>query len=992
MKKRDIHRHTYGYMNYKKTRKKKTFGDTKKIKIQQPKGAWGIIFSIIWFPIALIFWLLGIIWKQWKNKPLTKNVKKRKVWKIFLWLIFTLVIFGFISGTILVVSVSRNLPDPNKLTDRAVSQSTKIYDRTGTHLLYEIYTNQKRTLVKFDQIPKQLVNAVVATEDAKFFQDNGVRPLSILRSILTGQGGHGASTITQQLVKNVILNDRQTVTRKIKEIILSLQINKLYTKDQILQIYFNEIPYGSTNYGIEAAAESYYGKHVADLNLEQIVTLAGLPQAPSYYLDNQKALKTRRNFVLQRMYDQGYIDEHTMKLTQAMPLDIQQNLHKTKAPHFVLYVRDQLVKEFGEQMVDTGGLKVITTLDWNMQQDAQNAIKKIGDKVLPKAGADNAALVALNPRNSQILALVGSRNFYDNSIDGQFDVITQGQRQPGSSMKPIIYTAAFEKGYTPETILYDVDTNFAVSGKPYEPTDYDLKERGPVSMRQALQGSLNIPAVKTLYLVGSENGVKFAQSLGYTTFSANNFGLSLVLGGGEVIPLEHADAYATLADNGVYHKPVSILRVENNKGKVLSEWKPSPGQQVVNPKTAATISNVLSDDNARAYIFGKGSKLTLPGRPVATKTGTTQNFRDAWAVGYTPSLVAAVWTGNTNNTPMKVGSEGLAVAVPIWHNFMVNALSSTPVEQFPTPPKNDAKKSVLRGSTNGKITMQIDKITGNIATSSTPKQNIETKIYVPAHSILYYVDKDDPRGPIPKDPSVDPQYNIWEKAIQNWITHMKQKKPNWNVQFGNPPTTYDTTSSLAMAPKLIILFPTPSTTLTSRQIETSIKVSSPRGVTRVSYQIDKKNVGSITTYPFNLNQYMQGLPSGQHLLTITAQDDVGNQTQQVVPFTLDAGAPKPSVSWVGGAQTLNQQSFPHTLALTIFQADNIQSITVTANKDGTTNLIPVDTITNLSKLFQNNLYVIWKNNPGLGLWHLTATIQTTTGKSGHKNTIDVTIK
>ncbi len=800
-------------------------------------------------------------------------------------------VLGLLGLTILVAWVSRDLPNPDKLTDRQVAQSTKIYDRTGTHLLYEIFANEKRTLVDLNDIPKNLVNGVIATEDTTFFQHKGVRPLSILRSIvygLIGKGtiGGGASTLTQQLVKNAILTNEKTLTRKLKEIILSIQLEQKYTKDQILKIYFNEIPYGSTNYGVEAASESYFGKQVKDLDLQESATLAGLPQAPSYYLANLTALKNRRDFVLQRMFEEHYITQDEEKTAQALPLTLSQHFGDIHAPHFSLYVKDLLTQQFGEQMVDTGGLKVITTLDWDKQQIAEKVIKDVGDKVLKDAGANNAALVAIDPKTGQILAMVGSRNFFDDTIDGQFNVVTQGKRQPGSSFKPIIYAAAFEKGYTPDTMLFDVSTNFSTTDKEYRPVNYTGKEYGPVTMRTALQGSLNIPSVETMYLVGPEAGKTFAARMGYTTLGDGDFGLTLVLGGGEVKLLEHTNAYAVFAANGIHHDTTSILHVEDPNGNVLFDAKPDAGEKVLDPGITATISNVLSDDAARAFIFGAGGTLTLPDRPVAAKTGTTNKYVDAWTVGYTPSLVAGVWAGNTNNTPMKNGFGGSMVAAKLWNAFMREAVKGMPVEQFPDAPPNDALKPILRGSAGGSVTLPIDRITGKIATSSTPPDVVDYKTFTPAHSILQYVNKDDPRGPVPDHPENDSQYTVWEQAIADWTTKQKLINPNWGVSYSEPPTEYDTPDSLALIPTVQVMSPAPSSTISTRDLTITIQANAPRGVTKVSYAIDGNSIGENQNPPFNLNYFASGLANGPHILTVTAEDDQANRRIVSVPFVL----------------------------------------------------------------------------------------------------------
>src|SRR3989338_5114783 len=767
---------SYGFSGRPDMRPSRSYGEAEadrrepaqKTTLKRPSRLLAALLLLLILPFKLLGWILKGLWTLWKKRPRLKKRTKQELRRRLFWTGLSVAVISFLGGTILVAWASKDLPDPDRVTDRRIAQSTKIYDRTGEHLLYEIFADQKRTIVNLDEIPQQLIDGVVATEDARFYEHKGIRPLSIFRAfvygLLPGRRIEGTSTLTQQLVKNAVLTNERKLTRKIKEIILSIRLEQKYTKEQILKIYFNEIPYGSTNYGIEAASQSYFGKHVSDLNLQESATLAGLPKAPTRYLNNPDALTERRNFVLRRMFEEGYISEEEKNAAQAEPLTLSRRIGDIKAPHFVLYVKELLVNQFGEQLVDTGGLKVLTSLDWDKQEIAERVIAEKGTELLKEAEGDNMALVALDPKTGQILAMVGSKDFYDEEIDGQFNVATLGKRQPGSSFKPIVYAAAFEKGYTPDTVLFDVETDFAVSGKRYKPRNYDLKERGPVSMRQALQGSLNIPAVKTLYLVGSEKGVTFAERMGYTTLGAGNFGLSLVLGGGEVKLLEHTAAYGVFANNGNRQPATSILKIEDSGGDVIYEWKKQKGEDVLDSKIAALMSNILSDDAARAYVFGAGGVLTLPGRPVAAKTGTTNNYIDAWTVGYTPSLAAGVWAGKTDNTPMKQGDGGSRVAAPIWNAFMKEALKDAPVEAFPPPPPNDAAKPVLRGSTGGAITLKINRVTGRIASSSTPEHMIVERTYTQPHDILHYVKKDDPRGHAPDHPADDPQYTIWETA------------------------------------------------------------------------------------------------------------------------------------------------------------------------------------------------------------------------------------
>ncbi len=938
-----------------------------------------------------------------KKKKALKVLKKKRAKlqgrfpnlkrKIFVWTSM-LAVFGLLFLTIFVAWVSKDLPDPDKLTDRQVAESTKIYDKTGEHLLYEIYSDEKRTLVDLDEIPQYLIDGVIATEDTKFYEHKGIRPLSILRAfvygVFTTKRVAGTSTLTQQLVKNAILTNERTITRKIKEAVLSVRLEQKYTKDQILKIYFNEIPYGSTNYGVEAASQSYFGKHVSDLSLAEAATLAGIPKAPTTYLNNPERLLERRNFVLRRMSEEGYITEEQAKEAKEQELELQQKFSDIKAPHFVLYVRKQLVEKYGENTVDTGGLKVITTLDWGKQQIAEKVMEEKGTEVLEKGGANNAALISLDPKTNQIIAMLGSKDFFDDSINGQFNVATLGRRQPGSSIKPIIYTASFEKGYTPETILFDSVTNFAVSGKKYTPLNYDFQERGSVSMRQALQGSLNIPAVKTLYLVGINQAIEFANKLGYTTFNKDTVGLSLVLGGGEVNMLEHAGAYAVFANKGVKHKEmISILRVEDKDGQVLEEWKKKRGEKVIDKDLAALISNVLSDDEARGYAFGTGGVLTLPGRPVAAKTGTTNGYVDGWTIGYTPSIVTAVWAGNTNNTPMKLGFGGSGVAGPIWKGFMSEALKDTPVESFPEPPKNKSKKAILKGSHGGGVTLLVDKVTNKLATSSTPEEYIVERTYILPHSILHYVNKDDPQGDLPENPADDPQYQIWENSIQDWIKRKKEEDPEWEISFEEPPTEYDNLHSLELIPKLEIVYPAPSSTITSRQINTDIRVTAPRGVTKVTFRIDGKYVAVVRQHPFNLNYFAGDIDPGKHTLTIIVEDDVGNKLEKETIFILEAGEAQPSAQWTNLGSEIEQSSFPKTLSIIPSRIDKIESLEIIAKKED--QQISIKSIDSFDNLFNDSIIFKWENAPEKGDWQVSAKIKLNNGDEIESGKRTVTI-
>lgn len=880
-------------------------------------------------------------------KQVADHGQKLKPRRLLRFLLVALVLGGIgaaLVGAITIAVVSRSLPDPDKLTDRIIAQSTKIYDRTGKHLLYEIFSDQKRTVVELEEIPTYAVHAAIAVEDRKFFEHKGVRWVSVFRAALSNilgrkEGAGGASTITQQLVKNAVVGKEHTLIRKLKEAILATKIEKTYTKNQILKLYFNEIPYGSSNYGIEAASQAYFGKTIHDATLAEAATLAALPQAPTRYLNNREALRVRRNYVLDAMAELNYITEQQAQTAKNEPLEIKERIANITAPHFVMYVKELLTEQFGEKAVETGGLTVITTLDYDLQKIAEEEVTKGGEYNAKNNNASNAALVAIDPKTGEVLAMVGSRDFFNDDIDGKVNV-TLRPRQPGSSFKPFVYLTGFEKGYTPNTILYDTVTNFAASGKPYIPHNYDGKEHGPVTIRKALQGSLNIPAVKMLYLAGAGNVISLAQKFGYTTFTnPDNYGLALVLGGAEVKLLEHTNAYAGLARGGTYLPHVSILEVRGTSGAVLGKYEHSEPVAVAKPERVAVLTNLLSDDAARSYVFGANGPLTLPGRPVAAKTGTTNDYKDGWTLGFTPSLAAGVWVGNNDNKVMKPGVGGTAGAAPIWNAFMKRALQGKPVEQFPPAPPITAKKPVLNGTEQGGVPVKIDRVSGKLATEDTPEELVQEVIYLQAHSILHYVDKDNPDGPVPSNPAADPQYAAWEVGVQAWLEkkqkELREKPEETQMVLGDPPTEFDDVHKKELRPSLTVLSPQSGATLRERVIEASVDVSAPRGVAKVVYLVDDKLIGTATDYPFGLRFEDRELENGSHKLVVKAYDDVSNLTSVEVPFTLDAIPEPPNVTWISPKpdNTLFASIFPLTLEMRPFKAASIQSIKVFVRKD-----------------------------------------------------------
>ena len=803
--------------------------------------------------------------------------------------------FSFLSFLILFIFVAwitRDLPNPNQLIDREIAQSTKIYDRTGENLLYEIHGNEQRTLVNLNDIPETLKNATIAIEDKNFYHHKGISILAILRTAITNVLYHkraGASTLTQQFVKNSILTNEKKYTRKIKEAMLAYKLEKRFSKNEILQMYFNEIPYGSTAYGVEAASQKYFGKHVHDLNLAESAILAALPQGPSRYSPygpNYDLLIGRQHYILDLMVEQGMISAEDADIAKAYELKFQKQGTNIKAPHFVMYIKEQLSEKYGEKMIEQGGLKIITTLDLYKQEVAEEIIKEKAEKNEKRYKASNAALVSIDPKTGQILAMVGSKDYFDDEIDGQVN-ITTSKRQPGSSLKPLVYAASFIKGYTPDTILYDVVTNFSNDDKePYEPHNYDSEEHGPVTIRKALAGSLNIPAVKALYLAGVGNVTDLAQAFGYTTLKdKDRFGLSLVLGGGEVKLLEHTNAYGVFAREGLFHPLVSILKVEDKNGKTLEEYKEKDGEKVLDAQVAKMINSILSDNSARAYAFGEKNWLTLGSRPVGAKTGTTNDYRDAWTIGYTPSLVTGVWVGNNDNSEMKRGAAGGTVAAPIWHDYMKKILGDTPIEEFHKPDDFKTGKDVLDGKIGGETIVKIDKASGLLATDLTPLSMIEEKVYSQDHCILYYVSRDDPQGPAPENPEKDPQFQAWEDAVLKWAEEKRSSSTILSLD-ETPPTEYDNLHTSENLPELKILSPINNAPIVNPFLSARVKVSAPRGINRVEYYIDDNLFFISSSYPYNLAKKINFLKNGFHNLKIRACDDIDNCRTKELEFNL----------------------------------------------------------------------------------------------------------
>jgi len=709
-------------------------------------------------------------------------MKKNKNWVLALtigkYLAF-LVLAGFLIILFLFFYYTWNLPRPEKFTEARFIQSTKVFDRTGKVLLYDIYGEEKREIVSFEKISDNIKHAVLASEDARFYQHGGIDFEGILRAILIDlklqSKEQGASTITQQLIRTVYLTKEKTIARKVREVVLSIELEKKYSKDQIFDWYLNAVPFGENAYGVESASQAYFNKPASDLSLAEAAVLVAVLPAPSHYSPYgpyKSDLMQKKDNILDKMHKLGFVTEEQLQNAKNEKIEFAEQSASIKAPDFVLSVKKYLDDKYGKDYLKEKGLRVYTTLDYDIQEYAEQVIKN-SDQTNRQKNSNNSAMVVLDPKTGEILALIGSKDYWAKPypegcdekpgakclFDPKYDVATIGKRQPGSAFKPFVYATALKKGYTPNTIVWDVKTEFNPYCDPngnaqkdkygldcYHPQDYDGKNRGPVPLKQALGSSLNIPAVKVLYLAGINDSLKTAQDFGITTLTdVNNYGLSLVLGGGDVNLLELTSAYGVFAAEGIYVSPISILKIEDAEGNLIEQNKTSP-KRVLDEQIARQINNILSDDNNRAPLFGYNSPLHIQGYDVAAKTGTTQSLKDGWTMGYTPFAVVGVWTGNSDNSP--TNDAGLGLAAPIWNTVMQKILSSHATENFTPPNSIDGRSPALMGQL--------------------PSDDINT--------VLYHIDKQNPLGQQPQNPANDPQYPLWQIGINNWLISTGQYK------------------------------------------------------------------------------------------------------------------------------------------------------------------------------------------------------------------------
>lgn len=796
---------------------------------------------------------------------------------------------GLIGVIVAFVWYSKDLPTPAKVVRRD-GYSSRIYDRNG-QLLYDVYKDAKRTPVAWEDIPDYLKKATIAVEDKEFYKHQGFDPLAPFRIVKNFFVLHqltGGSTLTQQLVKNVLLTSEKSVTRKIKEFILSVQIEARYKKDDILLMYLNEAPYGGTSWGVGTASEQYFGKPVKELNLAESVILAGLPQRPSVYSPFSKtptAYIDRSAHVLDRMVVDGYITEVIAEdtLSQVKSYKFYNNNTKISAPHFVFWVKELLAEKYGEDVIEGGGLKITTTLDIKLQGEAEKIVSEEIDKA-EKMGITNGAAIVLDPIDGQVLAMVGSRGYFSDKTDGNFNVVTQGLRQPGSAIKPVTYLTAIKKGWTASSLIMDTPVTFASTSpgqKDYSPQNYNGKFNGPMSLRTALGNSINATAVKMLANVGLENMLKQAYDMGLVTLeptkeNMSRFGLAVTLGGAEVKMIDLASAYSAFANGGRRVEPVGVLKVEDKNGRVLEEYKPVEGKRVMTPQEAFIISNILSDNSARELTFGVVNGLMIPNYQVAVKTGTTNDKRDNWAIGWAPNLMVAAWVGNNDNSPMLKVASGVSGATPIWRRIMLYELPTRNKVDFSIPDKI--------------VSIDVDQISGYAAHDGFPARQgyfidgTQPKVNDPIHLKLkvckgisglatpddvasnnydekeYFKFKED-------DPVSSDGKNRWQEGIDGWVSQQTDKDKYF------PPENYCRSGGLV---NVGIDSPVNQATV-GNNVEIKIQTNSLKKIVMVKLWVDDIEKQAWAEKPF---ETVLNLENGPHTIKVKATDKDGNSADR----------------------------------------------------------------------------------------------------------------
>lgn len=811
--------------------------------------------------------------------------------------LLVLLVVGIIGVMGIFAWYAKDLPRPDKVK-RVEGLSTVIYDRNGVSL-YDIYQDANRLPAKWEDIPDYLKKGTIAVEDKEFYKHPGISTAGIVRAmvnIVLFHNFQGGSTLTQQLVKTVLLSQERTLPRKIKEAILAIQIERKYKKDDILLMYLNEAPYGGPAVGVETASEYYFGKPVKNLGLIECAFLSGLPQSPSRYspfTGDGTSYVWRTEQVLRRMREDGYISksqEESAKL-QLKTLKFVAKDSGLKAPHFISYIKDQLIEKYGEKTVESGGLRVTTTLDWALQDKAQSIVAEEIKKI-EKLKVSNGAAVVIDPKNGEVLAMIGSKDYNDASESGgfKFNVSTQGMRQPGSAIKPISYAVALKRGYTPASLFMDVETHYP-SGDPakpdYNPKNYTGKYLGPVQMRYALGNSINTVAVKISALVGLKDILKTAYDMGIpslepTDENMSRFGLSLTLGGGEVTLLNLTGAYGVFADKGLKHDLVSILKVTDSKGKVLEEHHNAPDVRVLPENVCYLISGMLSDNEARKAVFGDKSYLVIPGHTVAVKTGTTDDKRDNWTVGYTKSRVVGVWVGNNDNSPMNPAlASGITGAAPIWNRIIREAIGDETDTPFDKP--DDVKEVEIDAyagglPVDGQPTRKEYFITGTeplnasaiykpvkISRHDNKKLASQTEIVKGEYDTKTYLVFTE------QDPVSGDGKNRWQEGIDAWVAKQTDDK------FHPPTDTYQSTDEKV---SVRIREPGDTARIDNNTVTVRVAAASTTQVKRVEIFVDGSRVRERTDASEFTEKIDMG--NGQHTIKAKAMDKDDNVAEHEI--------------------------------------------------------------------------------------------------------------
>ncbi len=832
-------------------------------------------------------------------------------------------LIGVFLITVALAIFSRDLPNPNRLLERSEELSTKNTDRNDQPI-YEVYGDKHRVLVKLEDVTPSVLHATLAVEDSNFYSHQGVSIKGLLRAVKNmafGGSLQSGSTLTQQVVKNALLTQDQTITRKLKELVLSLQLENRYSKDEILQMYINETPYGGQNYGVYTAAKAYFNKAPNELSIAESAFIAGLPQSPSRYSpyssDPSLGLE-RKNYVLYLMNIRGWLDasgqrhylnEEDYKAALDEELKFEAAGVSFKAPHFVFYVREFLAEMYGDDVIEQMGLQVKTTLDLEFQQSVQDIVKEEVD-ASKYANVNNGALIAVEPKTSQIIAMVGSKDYFAKSepegctsgITGEGSClfepnlnVTLAKRQPGSSIKPITYATLLEQGYPASSPLLDVPTNFqgADNGNNYAPVNYDGEYRGPMSLRKSLANSLNVPAVKAIQITGLQAMIKQAQKMGISTFDdPTRYGPSLTLGGGETKLLEMTNAFGVFANGGIYREPTPILEIKDSRGKTLYSYRDNGGKRALSEEVAFLISDILSDDGARSEVFGFGSLLNISGQDVAVKTGTTDDKRDNYAIGYTKDIVIGTWVGNNNNDKMGAVASGISGATPIWRKAMLKFLENEDLEPNDFEAPDSVQKYEVDALTGGKpfkdyntryewfmkgtepLTvsdwykiLEVCKEDGKLANDACKDaDDTETKTYIDIHAAK-------PEWQMDVDAWISENYSGEEKYFPPKMKS-QLKYDGDDVKKDNDPaieiTNFENGDSAPLSFRL------------------KIEVSSARDIDEVRIYMDGNRVSEDKSAPYGYNFNLNASQAGEHEFKVIAEDEKGREGEDKVKIYIVA--------------------------------------------------------------------------------------------------------